>query len=168
MSSPTVTRYRLCHTLLVTAVWAALISPVCAQVSVDASQNPAAGSLEEIVVTAQKREQNIQDVGVAVTVIGEQGLAVLGHRDISALTAQVPSLQVNQYNPYQTIFNIRGVSQNDVSDGQEAPIAFYSDEVYVAALGAIAARVSTSSVSKSCAGLRARFSAGMRRAASFR
>jgi iron complex outermembrane receptor protein len=49
----------------------------------------------------------------------------------------VPGLEVNQYAPTITIFNIRGVSQNDFTDGQEAPIAFYQDEVYVSALGAI-------------------------------
>ena len=92
----------------------------------------------EIVVTAQKRTQSAQAIGVAVSALGKDSLAALGRQDISALATQVPGLQVNQYSPTVTVFNIRGVSQNDFADSQEAPIAFYNDEVYISALGAIA------------------------------
>jgi len=92
----------------------------------------------EIVVTAQKRSQSVQQIGLAVSALGQDNLAALGRQDVSALAAQVPGLQVNQYSPTITVFNIRGVSQNDFADSQEAPIAFYNDEVYISALGAIA------------------------------
>ncbi|MEO5597541.1 MAG: TonB-dependent receptor [Novosphingobium sp.] len=91
----------------------------------------------EIVVTAQKREQNVQRVGIAITALGKDAMAAIGRQDVTALAGQVPSLNVNQYSPTVTIFNIRGVSQNDFTDAQEAPIAFYDDEVYVSSLGAI-------------------------------
>ena len=97
----------------------------------------AAGDAGEIVVTAQKRKQNVQDIGLSVSALGAENLAALGRQDVTALAAQVPSLQVNQYAPTVTVFNIRGVAQNDFADSQEAPIAFYSDEVYISALGAI-------------------------------
>lgn len=113
------------------------ILPVAAQ---DTATAVEAASLEEVMVTAQKRVQNIQDVGVAVTAIGKTGLAMIGHQDVSALATQVPSLQVEQI-PSLTIFNIRGVSQNDFQDIQEAPIAFYDDEVYFSALGAISGQM---------------------------
>jgi iron complex outermembrane receptor protein len=92
---------------------------------------------DEIVVTAQKRVQGLQDVPASVTALGQTALVAMGRQDVTALAGQVPSLQVNQYSPTITIFNLRGVSQNDFADSQEAPIAFYSDEVYVSALGAI-------------------------------
>ena len=97
----------------------------------------AQGSDGEIVVTAQKREQSIQDVALAVTALGTAALQSMGRQDVTALAGQVPSLQVNQYSPTITVFNVRGVSQNDFADSQEAPIAFYNDEVYIGALGAI-------------------------------
>ncbi|HKT53740.1 MAG TPA: TonB-dependent receptor plug domain-containing protein, partial [Caulobacteraceae bacterium] len=96
-----------------------------------------ANQIEEVVVTAQKRAQSLQDIGVAVSAIGKTGLEALGRQDVTALATQVPSLQVNQYSPTITVFNIRGVSQNDFADSQEAPIAYYSDEVYISSLGAI-------------------------------
>jgi iron complex outermembrane recepter protein len=106
------------------------------QASVTAMPAEAVDS-DEIVVTAQKRAQNLQDVGLSVTALGATALAAVGRQDVTALAGQVPSLQVNQFSPTTTIFNLRGVSQNDFSDAQEAPIAFYNDEVYVGALGAI-------------------------------
>jgi iron complex outermembrane recepter protein len=94
-------------------------------------------SVGDIIVTAQKREQRLQDVGIAVTALGKTALASFGRQDIAALANVTPSVQTNQYSPTITVFNIRGVSQNDFADTQEAPIAFYNDEVYVSALGAI-------------------------------
>ena len=90
-----------------------------------------------IIVTALKREGSLQDTSVSVTALGDTALDSIGRQDVTALAGQVPSLQVNQYSPTITVFNIRGVSQNDFADSQEAPIAFYNDEVYIGALGAI-------------------------------
>jgi iron complex outermembrane recepter protein len=112
---------------------AALAGPALAQ----EAAAPPPDDQSEIVVTAQKRSQNLQDVGLSVTALGENSLKALGRQDVTALAQQVPSLQVNSYSPTTTVFNLRGVSQNDFADSQEAPIAFYNDEVYVGALGAI-------------------------------
>jgi iron complex outermembrane receptor protein len=95
------------------------------------------GGLTEIIVTAQRREQNVQDVAVSITAIGAEGLQALGHQDIINLSQQVPNFQAQQYSPVVTVLNIRGVSQNDVTNGEEAPIAFYNDGAYVSAMGAI-------------------------------
>lgn len=101
------------------------------------AEEAAAPATGEIVVTAQKREQSVQKIGIAVTALGKDALAAIGRQDVTALAGQVPDLEVNQYSPTITVFNIRGVSQNDFTDAQEAPIAFYDDEVYIASLGAI-------------------------------
>ncbi|MGO8858523.1 MAG: TonB-dependent receptor [Steroidobacteraceae bacterium] len=94
--------------------------------------------LAEVVVTAQKREQNLQDVGTSITAFDSNSLARLGVTDLTDIVRQVPGLQYNQFAPSITVFNLRGVSQNDYSDHQEAPVAVYSDEVYVASMGAVA------------------------------
>jgi|AraplaMF_Col_mMF_1032025.scaffolds.fasta_scaffold00002_291 iron complex outermembrane receptor protein len=92
---------------------------------------------DDIVVTAQKRSQNIQDVPLAISALGSEGIKAIGHQDVTALVTRVPGLQVQQFSPTTVAFNIRGVSQNDFADSQEAPIAFYNDEVYVSAMSAI-------------------------------
>jgi iron complex outermembrane recepter protein len=92
----------------------------------------------EIVVTAQRREQNLQDVGTSVTAFDAHALEQLGFKDVTDVAGQVPGLQYNQYGATVTIYNLRGVSQNDFSDHQEAPIAVYADDAYIGSTGALA------------------------------
>ena len=94
--------------------------------------------LAEIIVTAQKIEQNLQDVGTSVTAFDTNTLTQLGLRDVTDIAGQVPGLQYNQYGATVTIYNLRGVSQNDFSDHQEAPVAVYADDAYIASTGALA------------------------------
>ncbi|WJT01018.1 TonB-dependent receptor [Novosphingobium humi] len=100
----------------------------------DTGAAPMAG---EIVVTAQKRQQSLRDVPLSIAALGADDMKAVGHQDATGLVTRLPSFQVQQFSPSSVIFNIRGVSQNDFADSQEAPIAFYNDEVYGAALSAI-------------------------------
>jgi len=103
------------------------------------AEDTAAGDkLDEIVVTAQRREQNLQDVGTSVTAFDAKSLERLGLKDVTEIASQVPGLQYNQFGATVTIYNLRGVSQNDFSDHQEAPIAVYADDAYIASTGALA------------------------------
>lgn len=128
---------RVACSILALAIAPLWVSQALAQESPAAAPAPEAPQQGDIIVTAQKREQNIQKIGASISAIGTEGLKSIGRQDITALTNLIPSVQANQYSPTLTVFNIRGVSQNDFSDSQEAPIAFYNDEVYVAPLGAI-------------------------------
>ena len=94
--------------------------------------------LAEVTVTAQGREQTLQSVGTSITALYATALSKLGMSDVTAVASQTPGMQFNQYSPTITVYNLRGVSQNDFSDHQEAPIAVYSDDVYVACMGALA------------------------------
>ncbi len=91
---------------------------------------PATTRIEEIVVTAQRREQNVQDVGIAVTPLGEKALSELNITTATDIVRAVPSLKMNAYSSAQVVFNIRGVSQNDYGDQQEPPVAVYQDDSY--------------------------------------
>jgi len=81
-----------------------------------AADTGAEDRLAEIVVTAQKREQNLQDVGTSVTAFDANALARLGLHDVTDIVGQVPGLQFNQFGATVTIYNIRGISQNDFGD----------------------------------------------------
>jgi iron complex outermembrane recepter protein len=109
-----------------------------AEVAGDQGDSAAGDALQEIVVTAQKRVQNLQEVGTSITAFDSRQLAQLGFTDTTDLVRQTPGLQFNQFSPSITVFNLRGVSQNDFSDHQEAPVAVYSDEAYVASMGGVA------------------------------
>ena len=95
------------------------------------------GVFEEIVVTAQKREERLQDVGISITALSGEALETLGLDNMQEISQQVPGLQVSTWTPAFTTFNLRGVSQNNFQDNLEAPVAVYVDEVYIASMNAI-------------------------------
>ena len=96
-------------------------------------QPVSAAVLEEVVVTAQKREQDIQEVGIAITAFTGDQIKALGFSESIDVARFTPGVYVSATSGGQnTQFTIRGVSQNDFLDAVEAPIAVYIDEGYVA------------------------------------
>ena len=100
-----------------------------------------AAVLEEIVVTAQKREQNLQDVGISVTAFSAEAIRDLGYTTSVQIAQQTPNLNVIQGYPSNTKLVVRGVSQNDFANHYEAPVATFIDGAYVSATGAIHAQL---------------------------
>src|SRR6202140_1604451 len=92
----------------------------------------AEGTLDEIVVTAQRRVERLQDVPVAVTALSGTDLAERGVRQAGDITAGVPNMLLNSpYGPEaQPTFTLRGVTTQDYSQNQSSPVAMYVDEVY--------------------------------------
>ena len=89
--------------------------------------------LEEIVVTAQKREQLAKDVGIAITAFSANQMDALGFESSTDLIAYTPGVSLaGDIGGQRAIFNIRGVVQNDYADIAEAPVAVYVDGGYLA------------------------------------
>lgn len=87
--------------------------------------------LEEIVVTAQKREQNLQDVGVSVTALTSEDITKFRIRGVEDIVSQVPNLQMSSVMGEDTpVFSLRGISMLEHSFHQNGPVATYVDEVY--------------------------------------
>jgi iron complex outermembrane receptor protein len=93
-------------------------------------QQPASARLEEIVVTANRREERLQDVGISVTALRLGVAQQPEHHTATDITRAVPSLKMNAYSSSQVVFNIRGVAQNSYGDEQEPPVAVYQDDSY--------------------------------------
>ena len=105
---------------------------------------PAAGFaqvLDEITVTAQKRDENLQDVPISVTAYSGEQVKALGITDFTEITQQMPGLQLNAWSPNLTIFNLRGISQNNFQDHLEAPVAVYIDDAYIGSLNGISGQL---------------------------
>jgi iron complex outermembrane recepter protein len=97
------------------------------------------GALEEIVVTAQKREQNSQDIGISLSAITGADLNSLGAATATDITKAMPAVVLTQPNgPSSFSLAIRGVTQNDFADHQESPAAIYVDDVYVSQMAGLA------------------------------
>lgn len=89
----------------------------------------AAQLLEEVVVTAQKREESLQDVGISVTAFTGDQLQQLGFTNSRDITALAPGVANSGSAAGQNSqFTIRGVTQNDFLDVIEGPTAIYLDE----------------------------------------
>lgn len=89
--------------------------------------------LEEVVVTAQKRQQDAQDVGIAITAFTGTQLNALGVEESFDIAAFTPGVHISGNLAGQnTQFTIRGVTQNDFNDIVEAPNAMYLDDGYIA------------------------------------
>jgi iron complex outermembrane receptor protein len=85
--------------------------------------------LEVIVVTAQKRTENIQKVPVSISAFDSQSLSSLGILLPSDIAQQTPNLQVSHpYGDAQPIFTLRGISMTDFNTNQSSPVGIYVDE----------------------------------------
>jgi iron complex outermembrane recepter protein len=114
---------------------AAAFSPTAAT----AQEAPAAaqeqrGGLEEIVVTAQRRAENLQEVPIAVSAMTASTLADTGVDATRDLPQVIPSVQFTRSGP-SGLFFVRGVGTTNAAAGEEGANAVYVDGVYMADLG---------------------------------
>ncbi|MEX0298302.1 MAG: TonB-dependent receptor plug domain-containing protein [Kordiimonas sp.] len=95
-------------------------------------ENERGNLFEEIVVTAQKREQSQQDVGIAITALSGDQIQRLGFTNAQEVTALAPGVSTVQPNGEANYaIAIRGVANSDFTTNVESPIAIYVDEVYI-------------------------------------
>lgn len=87
--------------------------------------------LEEVIVTAQKREQSMQDVPVSVVAYSGAALQESGIKDVFDLQTNAPGLTVDQnQNATTSNFSIRGIGTGGNNFGQESSVGLYVDGVY--------------------------------------
>ncbi|TVQ44892.1 MAG: TonB-dependent receptor [Gammaproteobacteria bacterium] len=88
--------------------------------------------LDEVVVTAQRREQSLQEIPVAVSAFTGEELVNRGVFETSDLMGALPNLQVTSaYSSTQPNFSLRGISvANEFSASTASPVGVYVDEVY--------------------------------------
>ena len=124
-------RARLCASILALAssatVW---VAPALAQDEPTAEQD---GTDDTIIVTAQLREQNLQDVPLSISAVSGELLEERSQTTLTDITAQMPSLLL-QRNPAGQgnsvrVF-IRGVGQSDQSPSVEPGVGTYIDDIY--------------------------------------
>ena len=109
----------------------ACMAPNAFATTADAEYTGDAEVLETVVVTAQKREQDLQDVPITVTAIGAQLLRDSGVRDIKDLTLLAPGLLVtSSSNEVSTTARIRGIGTVGDNIGVESSVGVVIDGVY--------------------------------------
>ena len=109
----------------------AVLTVAVLTVSLALSARVQAQALEEVVVTAQKRTENLQEVPVSVSALAGSEVEMFRFRDSTDISAQIPNLQAtNTGGDGFPIFSLRGVAMSDFSFNQASPVATYVDEVY--------------------------------------
>ena len=95
-------------------------------------------AVEDVVVTARRREERVQEVPIAVSVIDGEQLAESGAFNTNRLQQLQPSLQFYSSNPRNSAINIRGLGApfGLTNDGIEQGVGFYVDGVYIGRVGA--------------------------------
>ncbi|MCX8475952.1 MAG: TonB-dependent receptor [Sphingomonas sp.] len=120
--------------LLASAGLAFAAAPAFAQdASAVAQEEQASAASDEIIVTAQKRAENVQDVPIAITALGSEQLSATGALDTEDLKAAAPALNVTTAVGGFGLPRIRGIGATGQGVGIENPVAVYVDGVYYSA-----------------------------------
>ena len=102
-----------------------------------ADESRPGNQLEEVVVTAQKRAENIQSVPIAITAFSESDLRAKGVTDIQGLSTLTPNVNLDAGSPFSgsksvLSASIRGVGQDDFAFNLDPGVGVYVDGIYYA------------------------------------
>lgn len=113
---------RVAGVVVTTALGSAAIAPL-------AYGEQATAGLDEIVVTATRRESNLQSTPIAVSAIDSDAIAKLSPRSVADLAMLVPNFSANKINGFNAAsFAMRGVGNTDIIVYNEAPVAVLLDD----------------------------------------
>jgi iron complex outermembrane receptor protein len=122
------------------AIWLAVVAALASSgAPVQAQQSTAAATatteengLAEIVVTATRRESNLQSTPIAVTAIDGQTLENLNPRSLQDVALMIPNFSANRQNGFNAAaFAMRGVGNTDIIVYDESPVAVIVDDFVV-------------------------------------
>lgn len=115
----------------------ALAQEAAASASSQADAGTNSGQTDEIIVTAQRRAENVQNVPIAITTLSSDALRSVGVSGVSELNLATPGLSISTGSGGSFVLpRIRGVGQSTGSPGRENPVAIYIDDVYIASSSA--------------------------------
>ena len=101
----------------------------------DSTQSVAPRGLDEVVVTAQKRQENVQTIPIAITAVSGSSLAERQVNSVSTLSSVVPNMTFGTDGGSARI-SIRGIGFDTIDPGSEARVAYHIDGIYVSRPGA--------------------------------
>jgi iron complex outermembrane recepter protein len=122
------------RTVSICALALGITAPAWGQAAPPQDNAAASGGLEDIIVTATRRSENLQEVPVAVSAISQVALQNQGVFETTDLNHAMPNLQVSSpYGQQQPNFSLRGVGVGTEFNANAAsPVGVYVDEVYQA------------------------------------
>lgn len=122
--------------MLLTGTAFTTIAAAAQQAQTGAATSNADILLEDIVVTAQKRSENVQSVPLAITALSSDSLVERSISDVASLATSVPNMTFGTYGGSARIA-IRGVGYDNVGQAHEGRVAYHLDGVYISRPAAI-------------------------------
>ena len=93
--------------------------------------------IEEVIVTSQRRSENLQQIPKAISVVNDEQLQRAQITDLAGLGPKVPGLTVSYFSLGQPTIHMRGVGSNDDGAGLDNSVAVYLDDIYVGRISTI-------------------------------
>jgi iron complex outermembrane receptor protein len=106
---------------------------ILAEVAIAQQSRSDMGQLEEIVVTAEKREATIETTSISITAVSGADIINRGFTDLASLMQTVPGVSIRTSGPGMTEFEMRGVASNG---GNSPTVGFYFDDTPLTAQAA--------------------------------
>lgn len=88
-------------------------------------------TIEDIVVTAQKRSERLKDVPISLSAFSAEQIDQTGVRDLKSIAEYIPNLHITQSNDFRSTVTIRGVGAQSRNIGFDARVGVYVDGVYM-------------------------------------
>lgn len=107
-----------------------MIGAISAQLLVTQGIYAQTPALEEVIVKAEKREQNLQDIPASISAFSAAQIELAGWDDISQLETSVPSVSVGGDGDSRPFIFIRGVGSRKFDIGSEGSVGVFVDEIY--------------------------------------
>lgn len=94
------------------------------------------GEIEEIIVTAEKREQRLQDIPIAMSAFPAELIEKARIQSLQDIAAKAPNFVIGQQSPTQPELTIRGIGSTDREAGSDRSVIVFVDEVAIGRAGA--------------------------------
>ncbi|MBB6523675.1 TonB-dependent receptor domain-containing protein [Pseudoteredinibacter isoporae] len=93
--------------------------------------------MEEVIVTAQRYRQNLQQVPIALSVIDDMQIDRAELRDLQEISYRTPGLSVSSYSLGQPSIHLRGIGSNDDGAAMDSSVVLFVDDVYIGRISSI-------------------------------
>ncbi len=112
--------------------YALMLGGVTVLMTAATSANAQNATLDEIIVTAQKKSESLQEVPIAITAISAETLEKQGISDFQGISERTPGLLIGAFSPAQPEIAIRGVGTKEDGPGANDSTVVSVDDVYIA------------------------------------
>ncbi len=108
-----------------------------AEVDQNAGEAPQIATIEEVIVSARKRDEDLQEIPIPVTVLNSKLIDEAGIENLGDISLRVPGLSVSYFSLGQPSIHMRGIGSNDDGAALDNSVVLFLDDIYIGRLTTI-------------------------------